>query len=338
MALVAYRLRPGGALHIGTGREGDMADVEGLPRSDTLAAAIVSMWRHVVPGSTSSEITSVAAERRFAVSSALPTVKVANRWEPLLFVPPWLFDQAVAKDPSQRKFYKKIRFAPAEAIRNFLIGSPPRGFRGVGNALVPDGFAQQALWQSESRPRLEVNRLNGGPIVGRLFDFGAIRFTADVHLTLVAEFFEASAQSRLEAALRLLGDHGIGGDRSVGYGGFEVVAAEPFRPAELGNGARLTLSLLHPAAEEIQAGLLDPPANYLIVRRGGWVTAPGAESLRRRAVNLLAEGSIVRDLSRGSYGDSPMVLSSAPGLGLHHPVYRAGRAVTIPISTSGEKQ
>jgi CRISPR-associated protein Csm4 len=188
----------------------------------------------------------------------------------------------------------------------------------------------------QSRLRLAANRLGDGPIPGLLYEFGAIHFDPNVRLTVVAAFSDSRTRPDFEGTLRLLGDEGVGADRSSGYGRFEVEAAEPFT-VSLGAGMRLSLSLLHPAEAEVTGGLLDEPARYDLVIRGGWVTGPGARTLRKRNVRMLSEGSVIRDLGRERYGDSPEVLEPRPELGLHHPVYRPGVAVAVPIERRVEK-
>ena len=129
MALVAYRLALKGPLHLGTGREGDLADLDLLPRSDTLAAAIISLWRHVMPEASASDITHIAAEPPFAISSALPTVMVGGDWRPLLFIPAGTFDR-LAELPSSL-----AQRAQANPLRRFRCASrlaqrPPAKDRG----------------------------------------------------------------------------------------------------------------------------------------------------------------------------------------------------------------
>jgi len=148
------------------------------------------------------------------------------------------------------------------------------------------------------------------------------------------DFFDAGCRTNVEAALALLGDQGIGADRTAGYGAFTIEDIEEVSAPDLGTGARLSLSLLHPTRDEIEQGLLDPPAEYVIASRGGWATSTNADSFRRKVVNMLAEGSIIKDLGHAGYGDSVMVLQ--PGnSGPKHPVYRLGTAVTLPVKPPG---
>jgi CRISPR-associated protein Csm4 len=334
MALVAYRLAFKGPLHLGTGREGDLTDLDVLPRSDTLAAALISLWRHVVPGAADGDVTRIAADPPFAISSALPTLRLGGQWQTLLFVPAGIFDRIANLSSTQRKQLKRVRFADLDSLRALLAGRIPDNSAQYGEAMITGDF-QGELWSERSRMRLQIDRCGDRPMEGLLYEFGGVHLGPRVRLTVVVDFIDESCRSDIEAALALLGDEGIGGGRSVGYGGFGIERVEEGFDAELGSGARLALSLLHPSRDEIENGLLDSPAEYLVVSRGGWATPAGAAGMRRKPVNMIAEGSIIRDLGRAHYGASPMVLEAGGGAGPAHPVFRPGRAVTIPIKPPG---
>lgn len=329
MALVAYRLAFKGPIHLGTGREGDLADLDVLPRSDTIAGALIALWRHVVPGVSDHDVTRVAAEPPFAVSSAMPTALIGRKWETLLFLPAGIFDRVPKLSAAERKSFKRVRFADLQSIRSLLAGSLPQGAVPRGDALLPAGFEGE-LWTNRSRLRLQVDRMGDRPMEGHLYEFGSVHLGNNVRLTVIIDFIDDSCRRDVEAALALLGDEGIGGDRSAGYGGFAIEDVEDNFAPNFGNGARLSLSLLYPTRDEIEHGLLDPPAEYLITSRGGWATSPRAAGLRRKVVNMLSEGSLVRDLGRRGYGGSAMVLEAGEPWP-DHPVYRLGLAVTIPI-------
>jgi CRISPR-associated protein Csm4 len=309
-----------------------LADLDFLPRSDTIASAIIALWRHVALGASDQEVTRIAAQPPFAVSSAMPSVLVGGKWETLLFLPPGIFDRISRLSGAQRKSLKRVRFASVESLRSLLNGTMPPSVVARGDALVPANFDGE-LWTNRSRLRLQVNRMGDRPMDGQLYEFGGIHLADNVCLTVVVDFIDDGCRGIVEAALVLLGDEGIGADRTAGYGGFIVEHAEEGFAADLGTGARLSLSLLHPTRDEIERGLLDPPAEYLITGRGGWATSVSASSFRRKVVNMLAEGSLLKDLGSRRYGDSVIVLE--PGdLGPSHPIYRVGAAVTLPIKSS----
>jgi len=330
MSLVAYRMGFKGPIHLGTGREGDLADLDALPRSDTLAAAIISLWRHVVPSASGHDITHLAERPPFVISSAFPVLRVGGKWEPLLFAPVSIFDGIGNLREGLRKAFKKIRFAEVVSIRALLRGDLPDKRSIVGEALLASDFAGE-LWNNQFRLRLQVDRLGDRPMEGRLYEFGGLHLGDEVKLSVLLDFIDESCRPDVEAALRLLGDEGLGGDRTVGYGGFEIEHIDENFDPKLGSGARLSLSLLHPSPDEVEHGLLDAPAEYLITQRGGWATASSGASFRRKLANMLAEGSVIQDLGRRRYGNSPVTREGGDGFGPSHPVFRPGGAVTIPI-------
>lgn len=327
MSLTLYRLRPLAPLHLGTGRADDLADLDELPRSDTLAAALCSVWRHVRPDA---DVSALAAAPPFALSSALPVVKSGDAWLPTLSLPVGLADAAAGAD---RKRWKGARFAPAALLRDLLAGRAPDADV-VDGVLLPTAVATahgDGLWHRDSRVRLAVNRLGDGPIPGLLYEFGGVRFADGVRLGVAVRFADEAIRPAFEAALALLGEEGLGADRSSGYGRFAVEAAEAFAPS-LGTGMRLCLSLCRPTRDEIARGLLAEPARWDTVVRGGWVTSPGAASLRKRDLRMLTEGAMVQDLGADVVGDAPPVLEARPELGLGHDVYRSGVAIAVPIA------
>lgn len=287
----------------GTGREGDLADLDTLPRSDTLAAAIISLWRHVVSNASDRDITHLAEQPPFVISSAFPTLQVLGKWQPLIFVPVGIFDSLGSLPAGLRKTLKKVRFADPGSIGALLRGSFPDKWSIIGEALV-GAELNGDLWSYQYRLRLQVHRLGDRPMEGRLYEFGGLHLGSEVRLTVLLDFIDDSCRPDVDAALRLLGDQGIGGDRTAGYGGFEIEKIDENFDPNLGAGARLSLSLLHPSPDEVDHGLLDVPAQYLITPRGGWTTPPSGAGFRRKPVNMLVEGSVVRDLSRPRYGES----------------------------------
>lgn len=330
----AYFLRPTGPIMAEGGALGGC-----LPRSDTLSAALVSVWRHVAPGT---DIDALAAAPSFAVSSALPWITLPGGGRELLYpVPPGLLDRAAERDAGRRKIYKRVAYATADAIRRML---GDRGFDVTSCASLDRGALVTHLRRDElpagasfasrhSRLRVSVDRLGDGPIEGLLFETTAWELSPGCGFAVVAEV-EPQSKLAFEAALRLLGLEGVGAERTAGQGGFEVESVEPLADPGFGRGLRLLLSLYHPAREEVAAGVLDA-GRYTFVERGGWITAHGASSLRRRPVRMLVEGSIVGETGDGPMGDVVQVLEPRPDVGLRFPIYRDGRSLWVPFDAAG---
>lgn len=344
MALVQYILRLLSAFHLSGGRDDDPADLEDLPRSDTLVSAILSVWDRAT-SATAAEIEALAVEPPFVLSSAMPTLERNQRFEVLLFLPVCWSRQSTRDDGDFPKSYRRARFATVESLRALAQGralpSDALLVSDRGSIVAPaapgafdsnptiDSIWRQHLWRREVTPRVAVDRFTAAAAEGVLFRYGSTYFRKDVYLTVLAEFHDPSYRPTFETALRILGMEGIGGGRSIGRGRFELHRViDGFEP-QLGSGRRLLLSLMHPTKAEILQGLLASPAAYSLVGRGGWAELNGIGVNRRQTVNLLAEGSLVCDLGASRYGNSVCTLRSNR---LPYAVYRCGCALTLPLA------
>lgn len=319
-----FKVRPTSPLLVRSGiREGL------LPRSDTLASAIASLWAIANPGSDAGEI---AKSPPFRLSSALPWVSDPSRsWHVLLPVPPGLLSSVLSHDSPDQKKLKKVLFADATLLRSLAKGESVAAYHLWDGGFLATSFPAGSFAHAFSRTRVSVDRLTGGPLQGLLFASDEWRFSKDVGFAVIADI-QAGFESAFFATLRLLGLEGIGSDRSTGMGQFEVEPGIAWEPPALGSGQRLLLSLCRPTREDVEKGALD--GRYTIAMRGGWITAPGARNLRRGRVRMLAEGSLVPERAGASPGDVFVV--QEPVLDLGHCVYRDGRALTIPIGLGGK--
>jgi CRISPR-associated protein Csm4 len=283
MPLVQYILRPLSSFHFGTGREDDPGDLEDLPRSDTLVSAVLSVRQHADSASDTA-IEAMAAAPPFVLSSAMPTLERDRRFDLLAFLPPGLTER-IAGSEGVQKSYRRARFASLGALRALLDGKPLASETIIvtenggllSSAPIPkfddnpevDRIWRQRLWLRESRPRLSIDRLTGKGVEGILFRYATTFFRRDLYLSVLADFRDPSCRPVFETALRILGDDGIGGGRSIGHGRFAVHKIIDSFEFEPGTGGRLLLSLMHPTKDEIAGGLLDPPAVYTLTARGG---------------------------------------------------------------------
>jgi CRISPR-associated protein Csm4 len=148
-------------------------------------------------------------------------------------------------------------------------------------------------------------------------------------------------RQRLEAALRLLGENGIGLQRGLGNGQFEHEWAtlELDLPAQA--TAAACLSLYCPTWEEWSPLNLEQSA-YNFVKRGGWISAADPEyiRLRKRSVHMLVEGSAMPFAHAGAVilkGNGMIDLTPKtiePPLPDGMKVWRDGTGVFLPISDS----
>lgn len=142
-------------------------------------------------------------------------------------------------------------------------------------------------------------------------------------------FHEPAYKKPFTQVLRLLGDEGLGLDRTSGKGLFEIEnASDGTLPGPPAAQRFLTLSLYAPEAEEIDHGLLQH-SGYELVQRSGYVSGL---SYRRQSLTMFAEGSVFNGapFAKPQYGATREVLNPAfAASAIRHPIFRYGYAFPI---------
>ncbi len=237
-----------------------------------------------------------------------------------LFAPP----PASAWPPAsglQRLRPKLVRFLPLPAIRD----------------LVSEGGLAESRWVLDpgSGCLLAADRAGaGGPFRPLHVEKAAgpktgIQFAEGAGVWGLAVCEDEAWAGRLEAALRWLGDSGMGGNRALGWGGSVGVRFERGESVEAllrrgpsGDGSKgwWLLSLFAPAAEE---EVFWEQGAYRLAVRTGWVEGTTAA---KRAQRVVTEGSVVYT----ALAPAGSLQDVAPE-GWAHPVYRNGLAVAVAL-------
>jgi CRISPR-associated protein Csm4 len=196
------------------------------------------------------------------------------------------------------------------------------------------GTGQIRMWATEARPRVTVDRVTSQSSV---YQAGVVRFGQGAGLFALVEFLGAEAgagRAQLTTLFQVLGDGGLGGERSSGYGQFELVGPAAFGGFGVEGGHLfLTLAPYHPTQAEVTVHVLGEHASYNLVTRRGWVGSPEGMHLRRRLVRLLGEGSVLKGAGRPSYGDlADVTPRERDGDMLSHKVWRYGIAFPVPAA------
>jgi CRISPR-associated protein Csm4 len=199
--------------------------------------------------------------------------------------------------------------------------------------VVPEGFK---VWTLEEAPRVALDRVTQA---SNIFYFSRVAFSSGCGLFFLADV-DPALRGDFETVVRVLGDTGIGGDRTAGCGQFEPVFEEMGLEIPENVPDFLTLSLLAPSEAEIE-GLLGPRCAYGLARRDGWIDSPEARNYRRRACRMFVEGSVFRGPADRSYGRLVDVTPTALEVRLRdglpgHRVYRYGYAFPVPIRLQEE--
>ncbi len=222
--------------------------------------------------------------------------------------------------------WKGARFVPLGVVGDLLHGRPLSEdawmVDGPSECLVPRG--SPGPFRIAVRSSAAVDRL--GQAVAP-HSTACLEFAPGAGFWMGVAFRDEEAretwQGPIEAALRLLGDSGFGGERSNGWGRAAVSvspAAELLPAVEASETGWWMLSLFHPGASDAidwQRG------SYALTTRGGRIELFGGP---KRPTRMIAEGSVLISASepRGA------VLDVAPE-NFPHPVYRAGFAVAVAI-------
>lgn len=257
--------------------------------------------------------------------------------------------------PSSKVRWKGARLVPLQAVETLVAGETLSEDEwvvdGASGCLLPMA-ARASLrgpYRCVNRPAVAVDRITGCAIEPH--STACLEFCEGAGLWCVAAFADEEVFARwrepVQSAFRLLADTGIGGERSRGWGrsespefteghlpdlvlkaGFEPPpAAETGEPAPRPETAWWLLSLFSPAAED----QVDwRRGEYAVATRGGRIESPAGWGDLKRAVRMVAEGSVLF-AAEPPAGAAPDV---APE-GFPHPVYRAGFAVAIPIPYRG---
>lgn len=180
------------------------------------------------------------------------------------------------------------------------------------------------LWAQETQPRVTVDRCTNA---SQVYAAGRVHFSPGAGLFTLIEYQESKWRSKVEKALRMLGDAGIGGERSSGHGQFNLEIDEKFTLAEPDSPTNgfTTLALYWPTQSEVAMGVLEG-ADYQLINRRGWMASPDAMNLRRKSVRMLVEGSVLPQKPDGALVD---VQPDNPPTRLPHDVWRYGLGFPI---------
>lgn len=303
--------------------------------SDTLWGAILDKWLLLYDDDPAT----LCREPSFTVSSAFPLID-GIRFYP---VPTGALSRVMTDVahletgaiPLELKDLKKIRYVAERLLFAILSGKEPLLADLTRDSVYPyplepkKGTGGPRLYATEAqRPRVAVDQVNDGVQEGTFFYSTDLFFNRKSGLSFFATFASREAQNRFEAALRLLGDTGLGADRSVGRGAFTFTSTQSRLPEVKNANAHLLLSLYYPTRKEVAEGVLNSPVSaYGLTRRTGHAGGVAVGRFRRADCWMVTEGSV---LPFRPTGGVPRVLTASGPI--PHDVYRFGRAFCLPMN------
>ena len=319
---VTYHLNFRSPLHLGRRGVG-LEETETSIPADTLFSAICQTWRTFYGEERLTDfLAQYETGEPFLLTSAFPFASNTR------FFPKPLIDLKVNAD-DERKKLKKVRFLSERRFRQIVndeeIVFDPDDLSNDGQLWIhDDDKCPPTVWKTDKRPRVTLDRQSS---TSEIWHLGGVKFHENCGLWFAAKFDTEETQRRIETVLRVLGDTGIGGERSAGYGIFDLHS----KPAEIESEQEadrfVTLSPICPRdAGELDRLIQGNDVGYTLEERSGWIGSAEGNGLRRQQVWMFAEGSVLA-------GNSTQVgrLVDLKPEACPHPVWRYAYAWPIKI-------
>jgi CRISPR-associated protein Csm4 len=342
-SFLACPLRFRSPLHVGRRGVGLEATRAYVP-ADTLFSALCSVWRELYGAEhLRTEVLDRfnAGRGPFYLTSAFPTAAGAR------FYPKPLVRRQLQLAAQAEKTWKRLRFVSEGILRGLLAGEPltfrkedcvngetawttPEERRQL-DRWTDDETGDIVLWRTAVVPRVTLDRVSSA---SEIWHFGRTCLAEGAGLWFGVVFPAAGADQTVQrffmGSLRLLGDTGLGGERSAGHGLFQLgETGQVDLPDHPDSGCFVTLAPVCPRDAGEAAALTGEGAAYELLPRRGWVTSPEGRNLRRKTVWMLAEGSVLT--GTGVLRPGRLVDVTPDVLGAHR-VYRYGFAFPIGVN------
>ncbi|MGK0290630.1 MAG: CRISPR-associated protein Csm4 [bacterium] len=336
-------------LHIGVDGIGQ-ENVDQTFHSDALFGAIVSIWAQVYPEDLQKEF---FTNPSFSVSSCFPWFEHKKQSIEFYPIPIGAFDKVLSEldedNSKTRKALKKKRFFSKRLFEIYLQEGKD-GFSkqikhnlnyvktGGAYLLQPEDFTMfyqdskepessklQDQVKTKEVPRISVSR--SGSQDTQIWYF-AKQYYQSGGLFFLLQCDDPKIKKKLTTIINILGDTGIGADRSTGHGFFTPTYEKKYSLKEAkGKSLHLQLSLLLPNQSDIQAICDGTHKSYDLITRKGAVTLPGKMNLRKNPVQMFQIGSSFSSPLEGQCAEVLQLHQNEPEKKMS--IYRYGKAFNI---------
>ncbi|NJL90571.1 MAG: type III-A CRISPR-associated RAMP protein Csm4, partial [Coleofasciculaceae cyanobacterium SM2_1_6] len=229
----------------------------------------------------------------------------------------------VGDDLEFAKEYKKMRFLPLSIWQRWYQGN---GFEEsdrqelIAKVKGDKEYAPKTLENScvfsygkthafEKQPKVAIDRLTRAT---NLYYTSFVRYRSEEQnksgLYFLIQLNDTSLENDLKAALALLGDEGLGGERSSGAGRFTPSWDELHKLPDqtwqnvINFSEGNCHSLMSLYWDDSIISLTN--SSYELQERGGWIASPfSGRQLRRKSVKMFTEGSTFIEIPRGKLAD-----------------------------------
>lgn len=319
MAFSLIKLYPKSSFHIGEKGIG-LEETSTIIHSDTLFSAICNAFG-LLYGKDELEqmLKTFDNNPPFLISSAFYFVD-----NTLVF--PLPLSVKLTGDFDTLKKLKNVRFISEKIFREVIENETAIKDYITKDMKILQGilFSSDEIIQSEriyriiETPRVVLDRKTRA---SGIYHIAEVSFSEGCGYYFLIDYKNKTIKPKIEASIRLLGDEGIGGERTSGKGLFNP----RFETIQFKNSSNerknVTLSLVYPEKEEMSS---IRNGSYELLTRGGWIFSQKHKNLRRRTVRMLSEGSVFSGKVIGK------LVNVTPNIKMEHEIYRYGYAFKVP--------
>lgn len=311
-----------------------------LIHSDTVFSALAVNYRMLYPNDFAAWLEQFHHSPPFLLSSALPYVALSADDSIRFFPRPKI--EPPGTDSYQAFSLRKVKLVSQSVFEMWLANDNRLS---APQYLAGDAFFHQKqvwctpeeatrirstldisddiqLWGVQDVPRVTVDRITHAT---NIYHAGRLHFRPGSGLWLGIQWFDAGQRSAILDTLAILGDSGLGGERSIGHGQFQRVDQTETISLPDPTERFTTLSLYWPNTPR-QAQTLTDDSAYDLIIRGGWSDGVHGQAVRRKSVRMLTEGSVLQMLQEPLLGGLANVKPDNEG---EHPIYRYGFALPV---------
>jgi CRISPR-associated protein Csm4 len=224
-----------------------------------------------------------------------------------------------------RRWYQEEGFKDSDRAELELKVKQSKTFGKLEQAKT---FDYSKAFKTQRTPKVSLDRTTRA---SNFYHVGFVQFQFNAGLYFLIYFpsTDSVLESQLQAALNLLGEDGIGGEKSSGAGRFAATWHD------LDESWIHLVQFSQPNAYSLISLLWEYPfpseclqrASYALRERSGWIVSPvSGQQARRQAVQMFTEGSVFPQSING------MLANVTPEKFKAHPIYRSGISLSLPIS------
>lgn len=326
-----YKLHFTSPVHLGDARDDYGVSLKSIA-SDTMYAALISCLAKL------GEEIPTDGDLGCTISSLFPFYQKDKEDENAVLFFPKPLKQTLPpskKAVEERKKIKKVAWLDASYFTKILRGEQLFDEQTIGGNAIQGEFMTDApidkdFISSQVSPRVTVSRDFSED--AKPFYMDRVAFKGYSGLFFIAD----GDVSLLEKALNLLQHEGIGTDRNVGNGYFEY--SKDSIEIDMPDAADFAMSLssfVPESKEQLQAMLDSDNVAYDFQRRGGWITTPPNNTLRKNVIYAFTVASVFKHQCNKVETFGRVGIDLKPNLQMvDHSIWRCGRAIFLPIKVN----